>query len=82
MVNRQCTRQHIRVQDARIHVSSILIRRLLAGMRDVWVNALHHVIQHARILVLVAVWAMMPKKVTITNLEKDKDAHHSVLLTA
>ena len=51
-------------------------------MRDVWVNALHHVIQHARILVLVAVWAMMPKKVTITNLEKDKDAHHSVLLTA
>jgi len=72
--------QHIHALDAHIHASSILIRKQPVGMPDAWESALHHVIQHARIRVLAVAWEMIPKKVMITNPEKDKDAHRSVPL--
>ena len=36
--------QLIHVQDVRIHASSILIKRLLVGMLDAWVNVSSHVV--------------------------------------
>lgn len=69
----QLKQRIIHASVVRIHANSILIRKLNAGIVDVWVNALYLVNQVVQHHVLVDVSIMMQRKVYHIKLVKGKD---------